>query len=268
MNQFTADDHRNETSVDEASPADALDAGGPENVGDSSVNGASSDDLTAAVEAVLFAVDKPLTPGKIARALNMETGSESDDAQDDEAAPGPARVRDAVESLNRAYEETGRSFRIERVAGGLRVMTLPRFAPQVAAIRGMRDTSKLSKAGLETLAIVAYRQPITRAAIESIRGVACGEVLRTLLERRLIAITGRAEELGRPMLYGTSKAFLESFGLASLKDLPPVEDVFPGIELKPQPPATQTTPDGSNETPADSEPEPSADPATGDDALS
>ena len=85
-------------------------------------------------------------------------------------------------------------------------------------------TPRLSKPALETLAIIAYRQPVTRAELEAIRGVACGEVVRTLMERRLVKITGRAEELGRPMLYGTTRQFLDTFGLASVKDLPKPED--------------------------------------------
>lgn len=171
----------------------------------------SDDALPGAVEAVLLACDKPLAPARIAQAIGLDED-------------GGARVQQAVEALNEAYERDGRSFRIEAVAGGLRVMTLPEYATVVAAIRGLRDSGRLSKAAIETLSIVAYRQPITRAQIEAIRGVACGEVLRTLLERRLVEIAGRAEELGRPMLYATTKRFLEAFGLRSLKELPPVED--------------------------------------------
>jgi segregation and condensation protein B len=99
-------------------------------------------------------------------------------------------------------------------------MTLPAMAPVLAAFHKARASNRLSRAAVETLAIIAYKQPLTRAHLESIRGVACGEVLRSLLERRMITIKGRAEELGRPMLYGTTKEFLDAFGLASLKDLP------------------------------------------------
>jgi segregation and condensation protein B len=100
-------------------------------------------------------------------------------------------------------------------------MTLPEFAEVVGAFHKERASAKLSKAAIETLSVIAYRQPITRADLEAIRGVACGEVLRTLIDKRLVTIAGRAEELGRPMLYGTTKEFLDNFGLASLKDLPP-----------------------------------------------
>lgn len=160
-----------------------------------------------------------------------------------ESACSAASIRHAIETLNRSYEQSGRAFRIEAVAGGYRVMTLARFAPVVAVLRGQRENSRLSRAAVETLAIIAYRQPITRVDIESIRGAATGEVLRTLLEKRLIAIVGRAEELGRPMLYGTSRRFLEVFGLASLKDLPPAGEngAIPGLAVAT--PAADRTPD-------------------------
>ncbi|MEO1128393.1 MAG: SMC-Scp complex subunit ScpB [Planctomycetota bacterium] len=203
-------------------------------------------DVPAAVEAVLLAVDKALPPARIAEALGLDAG-------------GAAAVREAVDQLNLQYEQTGRSFRIEQVAGGYRVMTLPAYAGPVAAIRGMRESHRLSRAAIETLAIVAYRQPVTRVAVETIRGVACGEVLRTLLERRLITIVGRAEELGRPMLYGTSKHFLEQFGLASIKDLPPVGDVFPEIE---------TEPSGEPSEALETDPQPTAEAEPGPEAES
>ena len=175
--------------------------------------------IGASIEAVLISADKPLTEAKIGAALEaagLSAGAEAISAE--------------LDALNKAYEATGRSFRVERVAGGLRLMTLPAHAPAVAAIQGLRAETRLSRAAIETLAIVAYRQPITRASIESIRGVASGEVLRTLLDRKLIMIAGRAEELGRPMLYGTTKNFLEVFGLASLSDLPPVGEALSLIE--------------------------------------
>jgi segregation and condensation protein B len=104
-------------------------------------------------------------------------------------------------------------------------MTLPAFAPAVAAFHRARAGGKLSRAAVETLAIIAYKQPLTRAQLEAIRGVSCGEVLRSLLERRLVEIKGRAEELGRPLLYGTGKPFLDAFGLGTLKDLPTASEL-------------------------------------------
>lgn len=168
--------------------------------------------LDAAVEAILIAADRATPAPRIAEAVGLS------------APPGPA-IAAAVERLNEHYDRTARAFRIERVAGGYRIMTRPQHARVVGALKGARNAGRLSKAAVETLAIIAYKQPITRARLEEIRGVACGEVLRSLLERRLITITGRAEELGRPMLYGTTKQFLEAFGLASVRDLPTVAEL-------------------------------------------
>ncbi|MFG0285017.1 MAG: SMC-Scp complex subunit ScpB [Phycisphaerales bacterium JB039] len=167
----------------------------------------------AAVEAILLTTERPLAPAKVAEALAPWLG---------EADNGPKQVAEAVERLNSDYARAGRAFRIEQVAGGYRAMTVPELAPALAGFHRARMAAKLSRAAIETLAIVAYRQPITRAQLEAIRGVGCGEVLRTLMERRLVTITGRAEELGRPMLYGTTRTFLDTFGLSNLKDLPDV----------------------------------------------
>ncbi len=170
--------------------------------------------IRSSVEAVLLSVDRPVNAQQVADALNgigIDATTEL--------------VDEAVLQLNEAYEDTGRSFRIEAVAAGYRFMTLAEYAPAIAAFQKARSSGRLSRAGIESLAIVAYEQPITRAKLESIRGVACGEVLRTLIDRKLITIKGRAEELGRPMLYGTTKQFLDAFGLSSIRDLPSVEEL-------------------------------------------
>lgn len=138
-------------------------------------------------------------------------------------------VEAAIQRLNTDYEKTGRAFRIERIAGGYRYMTLARHARAVAAIRQVKDQARLSRPAIETLAIIAYRQPVTRAELEAIRGVSSGEVVRSLMERRLVAIVGRSEELGRPMLYGTTRHFLDAFGLSSLKDLPTASELKASI---------------------------------------
>ncbi len=167
--------------------------------------------LSAQIEALLLSSDRPLTDARLAELL-------------DQAEAGSAQtIHIAVEQLNDEYERTGRSFRAERVAGGWQLLTLPAFGELLAKLHSDRAQTRLSPAGLETLAIIAYRQPILRAAIEAIRGVGCGEVLRGLLDRRLVKIVGRAEELGRPMLYGTTTQFLKVFGIAGLDDLPPVQ---------------------------------------------
>jgi segregation and condensation protein B len=169
-------------------------------------------ELALQVEAALLATDRPLPAARLGEVLSHA---------------GSKAVNAAVARLNELYQQTGRSFRIEQLAGGWQILTLPRFAPVLAALNKTRAQTRLTPAGLETLAIIAYKQPILRADIESIRGVACGEVLRSLMERRLVKIVGRAEVLGRPMLYGTTKSFLEVFGLASLKDLPKAEELKP-----------------------------------------
>jgi segregation and condensation protein B len=155
---------------------------------------------------------------RLVEMLGLKAGGK----QRDSAA---AQVREAVDRLNADYQAQGRAFRVQRLAGGWQLLTLPEFGPLLARVRGLRAQGRLTPAALETLAIIAYRQPILRAELEAIRGVACGEVLKTLLERRLVRITGRAEELGRPMLYGTTTEFLKVFGLARIEDLPKSQEL-------------------------------------------
>lgn len=166
-----------------------------------------------AIEAALFAAEKPVADARIAELLSLP-----------EEVPAAAFLEAAVRRINLSLELSGRAMRIRRLAGGWRVLVEPRFGALIEAMKGQRTNSRLSPAALETLSVVAYRQPITRAHIEAIRGVACGEVLRGLLERRLVRITGRAEEVGRPMLYGTTREFLLAFGLGSLSDLPSAKE--------------------------------------------
>ncbi len=205
--------------------------------------------LAPAIEALLLSVDRPISAARLAEALGLiESADEADSpippveagsggeepgtskptkrkSKKDKATTPTGLIQAAVDLLNNHYEHSARSFRIQAIAGGYRVMTLPKFAPVLEQYHGKRERHGVSRAALETLAIIAYKQPMTRASLEAIRGVACGEVLRSLIERRLITIVGRAEELGRPMLYGTTKAFLETFGLATLKDLPTAADL-------------------------------------------
>jgi len=178
------------------------------------------DAILPGIEAMLVSSDRPLKPGAIVDALSIHLDR-----------PVTAKViAQAITRLNEQYDEHNRAFRIEEISGGYRLMTRPEHAPIVAAMHRSRATTRLSKPALETLSIIAYRQPITRAELESIRGVACGEVVRTLMDRRLVKITGRAEELGRPMLYGTTRQFLDTFGLASVKDLPKPEELADHME--------------------------------------
>lgn len=167
-------------------------------------------------EAAATEADQPAIVTRVKRRSKRHAG--------DPNSPAPAtpqqRIEAAIQSLNTVYAQTGRSFRIEPMAGGYRFMTLPRFGATVSALHGASAGAKLSRAAIETLAIIAYKQPITRGKLEAVRGCACGEVLKSLTERRLVTIAGRAEELGRPLLYATSRQFLDAFGLSSLKDLP------------------------------------------------
>lgn len=203
--------------------------------------------LLAGVEALLFSSDRPLKPAAIAQSIGA-AGLAQEATGDAGAVPSAvAMVESAVEALNRIYDQSGRAFRIEPVAGGLRVMTRPEHAGLLAAHHRAGAPARLSRAAVETLAVIAYKQPLTRGKLEAIRGVACGEVLRTLLERGLIAITGRAEELGRPMLYGTTRKFLDSFGLGSLKDLPGAGELAapPAQDRPPTPPQDGSAPQPS-----------------------
>ncbi len=165
--------------------------------------------VESVIEAILFATDEPLTEGKLASIV--ETTAK--------------QVRESVENLNAKYTAHHSAFRIEQIAGGFQMLTLNLYNPWLKKMLRARSDNKLSPAAMETLAIIAYKQPIIRADIESIRGVAVGEVIRSLMYKGLVKIAGRAEILGRPMLYGTTKKFLEVFGLNSLKDLPKAEEL-------------------------------------------
>ena len=161
-------------------------------------------ELEQALEALLFSSSTPLSPKLLSEWLPETT---------------PARVRDAAVRLNRFYEESSRAFRLEQVADGLQLRTLPELRPWVQKLETVK-TIRLSMPMMETLAIVAYKQPVTRASGEFIRGVDCSHILRTLLQRKLVRVIGRELLPGRPSLYGTSKTFLEVFGLTHLKNLP------------------------------------------------
>jgi segregation and condensation protein B len=168
-------------------------------------------DITAesVIEAVLFASDEPLSDARLAGIVEV----------------GVKQVRQYIQSLNDKYEANNSAFRIEQIASGYQMLTLSTYNHWLQKLLRVRSEGKLSPAALETLAIIAYKQPVMRADIEAIRGVAVGEVIRSLMSKGLVKIVGRAEVLGRPMLYGTTKKFLEIFGLNSLKDLPKVEEL-------------------------------------------
>ena len=162
------------------------------------------------VFALLFAADEPVSIRKMASIV--------------EDAPGED-VKAAVERWRKRFDEEAWSVRIEQVAGGYQVSTRENFAPYIGRLYSGRRKFRLSRAGLETLAIVAYKQPITRAEVENLRGVGSGGVMTNLMERALIKITGKAKVLGAPFLYGTTSEFLEYLGLNSLSDLPSLEEL-------------------------------------------
>lgn len=161
----------------------------------------------AALEALLFASDAPLELSRIAEVLDL--------------APDDART--AVDALRAACDEPGRGLAVVDVAGGFRLVTRPEWAPVLLKLQRLRMKSRLSRAALETLAIIAYRQPVSRPEVEQLRGVGAESVLTHLLERRMVRVVGRKAGPGRPILYGTTREFLEHFGLKDLGDLPPFE---------------------------------------------
>jgi segregation and condensation protein B len=196
--------------IEETKPDEEPDGVPEEDAGDDSTSEADLPAVNlAGLEALLFGTHHPLTAGRLAEMLDL-----------DSTKP----IRRAIKQLNEAYESSGRSFRVEQVAGGYQLLTLPEHGELLKKLHQREIDAKLTKAALETLAIIAYKQPILRADIEAIRGVQCGETIRSLMEKHLVKIAGRAEEPGRPILYGTTKRFLELFGLNSIKDLPQGEN--------------------------------------------
>jgi len=162
--------------------------------------------LKTIVEAILFASDEPVPLDRLADAAGEGITADA--------------VRQAAGELMQDYDATGRAFTIEEIAGGLQLFTRPEHNKYLKKLLRARQQARFTQAALETLAIIAYKQPIARAEIEDIRGVACGDMVRTLMEKGLVRVTGRSEQLGRALLYGTTKKFLQVFGLASVKDLP------------------------------------------------
>ncbi len=198
-------------SVDEVLTTDA-DCVAETSVDDEAANESEEDaQATLArqvVEALLFSSDSPLSVNRLADMVGNCT-------------PGMARKH--IDTLNTKYEQAGLTFRIEKIARGYQMMTLPDYKEWVAKLNKQRCETRLSAAALEALSIIAYKQPVIRADVEAIRGVACGEVMSRLREMGMIRILGRAEIVGRPLLYGTTRKFLDVFGLADLDDLPPME---------------------------------------------
>ncbi|MEN6459728.1 MAG: SMC-Scp complex subunit ScpB [Thermoguttaceae bacterium] len=201
---------------------------------------APPDGGVSCLEALLFLSHQPLTSRKLSQLAGLADGT---------------KARTLVRTLNRRYDARGSAFRVEEVGGGYQLRTRAKFAPWLRRLHAVPTEVRLSPAVLETLAVVAYRQPVPRAEIDAIRGVQSGEVLRQLIDRELVRVAGRSDDLGRPFLYGTTKRFLQVFGLRHLDELPRA-----GV-LRPKPPPSipendttntsdSTVPNLSNPSPA------------------
>ena len=164
----------------------------------------------ARVEAALMAADEPLTPRRLAAAAGLADAAEA---------------RRIVEQLQALYDQDDTAFQVEELGGGFQLLTRPKYHPWLARLRRTGPEVRLTPAARETLAIVAYRQPITRADVEAIRGVQSGDMLHQLMDKGLVRIAGRDDSLGRPVLYATTRKFLQVFGLRSLRDLPQAQEL-------------------------------------------
>jgi segregation and condensation protein B len=162
----------------------------------------------ARLEAVLMMADEPLAARRLADAAGLD---------------GPEQVRRHLDRLRTLLDQEGSAFQIEEIAGGYQLLTRTAYHTWLMRLKRTGHELRLTAPAMETLAVIAYKQPVMRAEIEVVRGVACAELIRHLMEKGLVRITGRHDSLGRPQLYGTTKKFLQSFGLNSLKDLPEVE---------------------------------------------
>lgn len=169
-------------------------------------------DIKTIVEGILFATAEPLTSSRIAQIIPGADGT---------------NVRRIIRELHDEYDAQKHAFQIEEIAGGFQIFTRPDYYPWVKELTKTRREVRLSQAAVETLAIIAYKQPIIRADVEDVRGVAVGPILRNLMEMNLVRVVGRSDLLGRPMLYGTTRFFLQHFGLGSLKGLPKIRELLP-----------------------------------------
>ena len=176
---------------------------------DTAAQAVAARELKAIVESLLFVSSEPLSVQRLLAVIGDVTKAE---------------VTQALQSLGEELEQEGRGLRLAEVAGGFRLLTKQEYAGWIKRLDKSRSTAKLSRSALESLAIIAYKQPIVRSEIEEIRGVETSGVVRTLLERKLVRIVGRKEVPGRPIMYGTTKYFLEHFGLNDLSQLPPLRE--------------------------------------------
>jgi segregation and condensation protein B len=202
--------------------------------------GRVSEELKAVIEALIYASPDPLTPKTLFKVLESEPKED---------------VQVSLDALRRDYAAGRGALHLVEVAGGFQIMTRPEFSEWVRRLFHERKTQKLSVAALETLAVIAYKQPITAPEITEIRGVNTGGVLATLLERRLIKISGRKQVVGRPFLYATTREFLIRFGLRDLNDLPKIEDMADVLGFEPPSGLAEAGPT-EGELPLDTAPDP------------
>jgi len=180
--------------------------------------------LARVIEALLFSAHKPLSTKEIVDLLR-NAGAEDDFSPNEFANAKPAEVAAALEQLKVEYIQNAHGFQLVEKAGGWQLTSDPKYAQWVRGLFPAPKPARLSSPALETLAIIAYRQPITRADVEAVRGVTIDGVLQTLMERGLVKISGRAEIPGRPLLYETTEFFLDHFGLRNLEELPNVVEL-------------------------------------------
>ncbi len=169
------------------------------------------------VEALIFASDEPIKHSEIIRAIKGIDGEDIQISEED--------IDACIEQLNNLYNENKSCFQIVKISGGLLFATKPEFAKYLGFLSSEKSKRRLSQAALETLAIIAYKQPLTKPELESIRGVNSDYIITTLLEKKLITISGRAETVGRPLLYVTTPEFLKYFGLYKISDLPKPREI-------------------------------------------
>lgn len=201
---------------------------------------ASNDEAKRVIEAILFSASKPMTVNELKKVIKGYSASE---------------IQKLIGEIQNEYITQGRSFRVSEVAGGFEISTEAKYAPWICRLELQKRAKQATRSALETLAILAYKQPLTRAEIEDLRGVDVSGVVSTLLERNLIKVVGRKEVPGRPFLYGTTDKFLEHFGLKSLGDLPDISEIKTMIEksiredeLLPTPASTGTIVSAQTET--------------------
>ncbi len=196
--------------------------------------------LSRVVEALLFSAQKPLSIRELAATIKG-AGAEDEASPNEFARATEAEIAAAIEQLKVEYIQEQRAFQITEKAEGWQLATDPAFAPWVGQLFPAPKPARLTAPALETLSIIAYRQPITRADVEAVRGVNIDGVLQTLMERGLVKIAGRAEIPGRPLLYETTQFFLDHFGLRALDELPNAEELrkrYLPMAARPQPPTS------------------------------